>query len=266
MFNWPLFFILVSVCVPGILVSIPNSIKTIRRLTLDKAPSEQTLPSIRVLTAVAVAQSLIVFAIPAAIGTAVAHRVGLRAPFFEALVNGEPLWPAIAPQLAPALGIGIAGALVFVLAYYGIFRRRLDSVTVQRMEELRNDLGIAGRLLYGGIAEEVLARWGLMSLLAWLGSLLAESATPAVMWSAIIVSGLLFGLGHAPSYLAAGCQKTPTFFAAMICLNLWASLVFGWLFWQYGLLAAMIAHMVFHLVWLPFDMHYYDPVEQPRLT
>jgi hypothetical protein len=43
----------------------------------------------------------------------------------------------------------------------------------------------------------------------------------------------------------------------MISLNLWASLIFGWLFWQYGLLAAMLAHMLFHLVWWPFDLKYY---------
>jgi hypothetical protein len=36
-----------------------------------------------------------------------------------------------------------------------------------------------------------------------------------------------------------------------------ASLIFGWLFWQVGLLAAMVAHVLFHLVWLPFDRRYY---------
>jgi hypothetical protein len=40
----------------------------------------------------------------------------------------------------------------------------------------------------------------------------------------------------------------------MIGLNLWASLIFGWLFWQVGLEAAMMAHMLFHLVWWPFDL------------
>ena len=42
----------------------------------------------------------------------------------------------------------------------------------------------------------------------------------------------------------------------MIVLNLWATLICGWLFWQYGLLAVMIAHMLYHLVWLPFDVHF----------
>jgi hypothetical protein len=43
----------------------------------------------------------------------------------------------------------------------------------------------------------------------------------------------------------------------MIVLNLWATLICGWLFWQYGLLAAIIAHMLYHLIWLPFDLHFF---------
>ncbi|MBU7032965.1 MAG: CPBP family intramembrane metalloprotease [Theionarchaea archaeon] len=67
---------------------------------------------------------------------------------------------------------------------------------------------------------------------------------------------MIFGLGHVPSYIGAGCRKTPGFFTFMIVFNLYASLIFGWLFWQYGLVAAMIGHMLFHVVWYPFDLKF----------
>ncbi len=257
MFNWSLFICLVLLCIPGILVITPSTIKTIERVARAQMPDGQELPNRIVVVLASALQTLVLMAIAAAVGTALAPRAGLGAPFFEALVAGEPLWPALGPQLLPALAIGIAGGLIFVAAYYLYFRPRLDSQTVRAMEDLRNALGIWGRLLYGGIAEEVLTRWGLMTLLVWLGALLAGSPSPAVLWVAIVISGILFGLGHAPGYLAAGCQRSPTFFAAMISLNLWASLIFGWLYWQYGLLAAMMAHALFHLVWWPFDLRYY---------
>ncbi len=76
------------------------------------------------------------------------------------------------------------------------------------------------------------------------------------MWAAIVISGLLFGLGHLPGYLVGGCKGTPLFIGAMLSLNLWASLIFGWPFWRFGLLAAMMAHALFHLVWLLFGMHF----------
>ena len=253
MFNWALFLVLVLACVPGVIVTLPGTIKTILQIAERQVSADSNLPPVRVLVAVAFVQTMLLFAVAAAVGTALAPGVGLSSPVFEALVAGELLWPALRPQLLPSLLLGIGGAAVFLAMYYWGFRPRLDKPTVQAMETLRNRLGMWGRLLYGGIAEEVLTRWGLMTLFVWLGSLLAGAATTGVMWIAIVISGVLFGLGHAPSYLAAGCRKTPLFFGAMISLNLWASLIFGWLFWQYGLEAAMLGHMLFHLAWWPFD-------------
>jgi hypothetical protein len=261
MLNWPLFLAVLLACVPGILVTIPSSLRTIIRVAQERMPPDQEIPPRSTVILASSLQSLLLFAISAAIGTALAPRVGLGAPVFEALVAGASLWPALQPMLLPSLVIGVSGALLFVAAYYLYFRRILDMETVQAMEELRNGIGMAGRLLYGGIAEEVLTRWGLMTLFVWLGSLLTGDAGPVVMWVAIVISGVLFGLGHAPGYLAAGCHRSPLFLTTMIGLNLWASLIFGWLYWQYGLEAAMMGHMLFHLVWWPFDVRYYQPVE-----
>jgi hypothetical protein len=43
----------------------------------------------------------------------------------------------------------------------------------------------------------------------------------------------------------------------MIFLDLWAGTIFAWLYWHYGLAAAMIAHATFHLVWWPVDVRVY---------
>lgn len=257
MFNWALFLILVGVSVPGVIVAIPQLLNTLEKTILNKLPEGKTIPAKSVLIIITMTQSLILIAVAAAVGTALSYRVGLHAPFFEALVSGGPLWDTVQPQIIPALIGGVGGAIIFISAYYLIFRPRLDDQTVKSMENLRMGLGIWSRILYGGIFEEVLTRWGLMSLFVWIGVLLANDPTPAVIWIAIVISGILFGLGHLPSYLASGCKKTPVFFTAVISLNLWAALVFGWLFWQYGLVSAILAHMVFHIVWLPFDLYFY---------
>jgi hypothetical protein len=256
MFDWSLFLVLVLVSVPGLLVAIPNLVKRLEKTAIDRLPPDKTPPPRSVLITVTVAQSLLLVAVASGVGTALAPRVGLGAPFFEALVSGQPLWDAAAPQLLPALTLGICGALAIVAAYYLFFRPRLDEQTVRSMEELRMELGLWARVLYGGIVEEVLFRWGVMTLLVWVFSELFGGPTPAVVWAVIVISGVLFGIGHLPSYRLAGCQVTPLFLSAMIVLNLWATLICGWLYWQYGLLAAMIAHMLYHLVWMPFDVHF----------
>ena len=72
----------------------------------------------------------------------------------------------------------------------------------------------------------------------------------------MVISGVIFGLLHIPNYVLTGARFSPALVGMMLFLNLWASVVFGWLFWQVGLLAAIGAHMLFHLVWYPFDLRY----------
>jgi hypothetical protein len=257
MFNWALFLCLIAVCLPGVVVAIPKVLNGLEKTIVSNLKEGQKLPPKPVLILLTIVQNLVLVAIAAAVGVALAHRVGLQAPFFEALISGGELFSTVQPHIAPTLIVGVGGALIFIAAYYLVFRPRLDDHTLKVAEDLRVGLGAWSRILYGGIYEEVLTRWGLMTLLVWLGTLLAGSPTPAVIWIAIVVSGVLFGLGHLPSFLAAGCNKTPVFLTATISLNLWAAIIFGWLFWQHGLLSAILAHMIFHTVWLPFDWYFH---------
>lgn len=51
-------------------------------------------------------------------------------------------------------------------------------------------------------------------------------------------------------------MKTPvtkTILFYSIGMNLVVSLVCGWFYWQHGLAAAIICHMLFHLVWYVFE-------------
>ena len=180
-------------------------------------------------------------------------HTNLGAPFFQALLSEASAWNEFRLQILPALGLGIGGALIFLLLYYLVFRPRLDDQTVVAMEDLRMRNGILGRVLYGGVVEEVMMRFGCMNLLVWGFQAILGGRPWAGIWLAIVVSGILFGIGHIPSYLQAGCKRSAWFYAAEIALNLWAALIFGWLFARFGLLAAMMAHAVFHLVWYPFD-------------
>lgn len=256
MFDWRLFLTLVCISLPGIVVTTPGLIRSMIPVMEPKLPAGKTLPSAGVLMIAMGFEVLVLLAGFAALGTLGSARVGLRAPFFEAFIAGTSLWDSAAPQLLPMLIGGVLGGLAFVAAYYWVFRPQIDPQTIQSMESLRMQMGLTGRLLYGGVLEEVLTRWGLMSAIAWLGSKLSGTAGPGVMWTAIILSGIIFGLLHIPNYVVTGSRLTLPFGLLMLFLNLWASLVFGWLFWQYGLLAAIGAHMLFHLVWYPFDLHY----------
>lgn len=256
MFNWQLFLLLTAISLPGIMGTAPKFVLSIRTIARDKLPADKEPPSVAVLLVVLVVQNLLLGLLFAAVGTFVTPRIGFEAPVFTALLQGKQVWPIMQTQLVAIAGLGIGGAVVFLAVYYGWYRPRLDDTSVTAMEELRQKLGLRGRLLYGGVFEEVLARWGLMSLLVWLGKLLLGSVSAGLVWTAIIAAGVLFGLLHIPNYLAAGCRSSGEFFSLMIGLNLGAGLIFGWLFWQHSLAGAMLAHMLFHLIWYPVDQQF----------
>lgn len=245
------------ICLPGLVISTPRLLTNLESTIAASLPPEETLPPRALLVGVGILQNVLIVALAAGLGLAVAPVTGLDAPIFEALLVGERPWELVQDALLAVLLWVPLSAVPFLAVYYGFLRSRLDPQTVVVMESLRRNLGVAGRLLYGGIVEEVMVRWGLMGVLAWLGTVVVGATTAAVVWVAIVVSGVLFGLGHLPSHFAAGCKKSPLFISAAIVLNLWLSLVFGWLFWQYGLLAAMLGHMLFHLIWLPFEHYFY---------
>ena len=242
MTNWLLCLLLIAISIPGTLVVLPRTMRALQPTIEKNLKPGQSMPSPRVLLLVSLLQAVVLVAIAAIVGTLLTPEIGLTAPFFEAVTEGA--WTrarlSFVTQLTMALWFGVGGALIFLLIYYRGFRPKMDPFNVEMTEKMRSELGLAGRILYGGIYEEVLTRWGLMTLCVWLISLVI-GLSAAAFWLGILVSGVLFGLGHLPGQLAAGARRTRLLILAVLFLNLWVSIIFGWLFWQTGLLSAMVS-------------------------
>ncbi|SRR5579883_1252255 len=241
MFNWELFIFLILACIPGIWLILPVSKNIYKIIKSDKSKNKK-IPSENLFLFVSVLQSLMLVTLAAFIGTKVLHSTH----FSISICN-------FTKYIIPITTINLGGIVIFLFSYYFLFRPNLDLKTIRSMEQLRLDTGIFGRIFYGGIVEEVIFRWGLMSFISWIGiSLFGYSNT--VIWISILLSGLCFAIGHLPAYLAFGCIKSNTFITMVIVLNIWAATIFGWLFWHYGLYAAIFSHALFHLTWYPIDL------------
>ena len=263
--QWSLIALLTAVCLPGIAVVMPRTMEMIKQQASRVQPTRK-LPPTPVLALAQGLQSIVVSGLFTLGGAWASIHTNLGPPFFQALLSGESAIGELKTQILPALGIGVGGALIFLLLYYLVFRPRLDHETVSAMEQLRMRNGLWGRMLYGGIVEEIMFRFGCMNLLVWGFQALTGNSGWTAIWLAIVVSGVLFGIGHIPSYLQAGCRRSFWFYAAEVTLNLWAALIFGWLYASYGLLAAMVAHAVFHLVWYPFDRIFTESCVEPIIV
>lgn len=205
--------------------------------------AKSPLPTWAILT-LSAAQSAVLVAGAVWLGVALSRPLGLGAPVLQAAVSSGGSWKALAPQLAPAAAVGV-GVAVLLYILQQVTPTEL-TVAASRME-----IPLAAKLLYGGVTEEVLMRWGVMTLIAWVAWRLAgrrERALAPSIALAIVLSALLFGLGHLPAARAMGAALSPPVVGYIVLGNALPGLLFGLLFWRWGLEAAMLAHALAHLL------------------
>src|SRR5580704_12376704 len=173
-------------------------------------------------------------------GVAVAPKVGLRAPAFAALVSGQSVSQALRPQLWP----GVLGGLVVAVIPWFFTSHGL-------IVELHTPASVIMAVLYGGITEEIMLRWGVMTFLFWLGWRWLQNSrgqvSKGVAWGAIIISAALFGVGHLPGTHLLLEHLTSFAVISVIGGGTLFGIVAGWLYWRYGLEAAILCHAVSHV-------------------
>lgn len=247
-FSWPEFVILFIAALVGVACIIPYSLE-LSREAVAKALERIHRP-LWFLLLIQNAQNIIFFALATGLGLLLAHQIGLGAPLLEGLLAGRDVsGPALA-MLAPALLLGAGSAVLMLALEITVFWPRLPA-------KMRDEVPIPAlwkRLLasfYGGIDEEILLRLFLLSLLAWILGFVwrAPGGDPAtgVLWVATILAAIIFGLGHLPA-TAALVKLTPLLVVRAILLNGVVGVATGYLYWRYGLEAAILAHFTADLV------------------
>ena len=246
------FLALFALGVIGVLSLLPAAIPAMARMPLPAGA-----PPRAVIVLLSLLQPTVLLAIAVAVGLRFASRLGLRSHIVEAAGTGAPVWPVLRRDAPLAIGVGAAAMVVVVLL--DIAFRPLMGDAWRRLEQTQTALtdpvtALIMGLLYGGITEEILLRWGMLSLFAWLGWRFGgrkSDGTPSqpVVWTAIVASALLFGVGHLPA-VSAMVPLTQVIVVRTILLNALAGVAFGWLFTRRSLEAAMIAHAAGHVVLL----------------
>lgn len=214
-------------------------------------PGVPRLP-LPLLVALSMGNPVLLLAGAVALGVWLAPKVGLVSLTTTRVMTSAPIWPSLRRQAPLALAAGFLLAPLIALLDLA-FQPHLgpawaDAVTNAEEPETLGTLVSA--LLYGGITEELIVRWGFLPLFAWAGWRLLQRRRrepgAVVMWSAILLSAVLFGLGHLP-VVSALVPLTPVVVLRTVVLNAVGGLLFGWLFWRRSLEAAMLAHASAHL-------------------
>ena len=205
-------------------------------------------PLIKILSMI---QPTVLVAISTMIGVALAHKVGLSSPVAEAAAKSESLLEPLRTQIVPGVVGGLLGGIAIV-AVAAIFNLSLPSGAAERISEFGKLIPLATRILYGGITEEVLLRWGFMTLLVWAAWRILQKGqgrpSTAHFVGAIITSSVIFGIGHLPIAYMLFPEKTIALTLFVVVGNSVFGLIAGYLYWRRGLESAIIAHMLTHVV------------------
>lgn len=179
------------------------------------------------------------------IGTVLYQRVHLKVPLIEKVVG-------LRKEALNHLGIiyyGISGG-VLAGVLIGLISLAFNPVIPAEFMELGKSLqpSLAVRFLYGGFTEEILMRFGLMTLIVWLSTIIFNGTNPIVYWSGILISAIIFAIGHFPIAYQAVENPTIGLLTYLLIGNSVGGIIFGWLYWKKGLECTFIAHISTHLI------------------
>jgi Type II CAAX prenyl endopeptidase Rce1-like len=225
--------------VSGIVSLIPSTTRAIPTIT----------PALKLLSLV---QPTLILAVAVVIGVALAPRVGLSAPAAEAVATGGNIFTSLRSQLAPGVLGGLAGGICIVLISL-LAKPFLSTTALDRIGKFSKLVPLPTRILYGGVTEELLLRWGFMTLILWAAWRVLQKGqnvpSRAYFVGAILLSSLVFGAGHLPvAYMLLPDSFGPALVLFVILANSAFGVVAGYLYWKRGLESAMIAHIVCHLL------------------
>ena len=148
----------------------------------------------------------------------------------------------------------VIGSVIFIGLEYGVFANIMPEIAVT-YEQKPSIAYMISCLTYGGVLEEIMMRWFLMSLLAFIIWKLffkkKERVPEGVLIAVNILVALLFAAGHLPT-TAMTMGITPLILVRCFTLNSLAGLICGHLYMKHGIQYAMLSHMGFHILWKIF--------------
>jgi hypothetical protein len=245
---WKVAGVLIVLAVVGSAAVVPYALALSRQMDIEIPPNVPPSLFWTLVMGINACFEVVISVGAIILGLWLGRGIGLGAPLLSEWVEGNPAAPPrVARSLVPAL---IGGVLVAIAL---LTLERLLKSWVPRPARHFVAPGIWSSLLASvgaGIREEVWMRLGLLTLFAWIGTKIARQPRPGVvnLWIANAVAALLFGMIHLPQAASLAGPLTPQLAAYVLLLNGIGGLVFGWVYWRYGLLAAMFSHFSADLV------------------
>jgi len=245
-YGWKLFVMLWSLAIGASLLGIPFT-QTLRSGSLA---GTATAPSISALILTIVLGNGILFGPTIGIGLILSSRLGLGAPLIAGCLEKQPLGSRIPKVVFHSVVSGVVVSIIILFMANYIFgppwllRLEAEGITISELQPPSWQGFLVS--ITAGVREEILFRLFLLTLFAWIGSILRKrpNVLPPnwILWIATLLTAALFGISHLPGTAAIGLSLDTLVITRALVLNGLGGVVFGWLYWTRGLESAILAH------------------------
>lgn len=230
------FFIFWLAASIGTIVVMPYQFKMLKGKIEEDAKKNPTkkIPPTPVLVLISIIQSVVLLGVSAFIGTWLAPKVNLHWWLIDYWLDGSAVPYSISGTILLSIVIGFVAAII-IIGLDILFMKKIPNVQMDEPSRFQSFLAS----FYGGISEEVLTRLFLMTAVVYVLSLLGLGDLS--YWIGIIVAAVLFGVGHLPAAFGL-FGKSKIVIIRTVLLNAIPGMLFGYLYWKFGIEIAMIAH------------------------
>lgn len=240
----------------GIIAIIPYELTFMQGQPLPEGVPEGLSPT-AVIAINSTVQALYIFVL-ILFGLRMQARTGLRVPLLEGIVYNVDRPQFSKRWFGISVGVAALGSVLVIVLDLFLFHPLID---VPLGESGPAPVWWQGLLasFYGGITEEVMLRLFGMTLIVWILAKVTKrrgAEVPASFYYvAIVLTALLFGLGHLPATAQIFGGLSGVLVVRAIVLNGILGLWFGYLYWKRGLEYAIMAHfaadIVLHVIIAP---------------
>lgn len=245
--RWKLFAALVGLATLASLASIPYEVTSLSQVQAD-VPWWASI--------VAFLFGFIPTVAAVAIGTATCPRTALDVPIIRRWVERQPG----AGHIARAI---LIPSLLWALLGFGVvhtFSQWLEPVLVPELAEATPEQAedahaispwqLALLAFAAGVREELVFRFGLLTLCVWVGIRLFRlpNTQAQLFWAANFLAVIPFALVHLLNALGLGIPITTGLIVTILFTNGAVGMMCGWLYSRHGLESAIIAHTVYDLM------------------
>lgn len=227
---WKKFGLLWGLGVLGVVAVMPYALSL-----QSEALAEIPIP-LPILIILSLIQSGILVAIAVFFGIKLSAKTSLQTPLIDAYLSGQSI-----PKAKHVLKVSIVSGLLVattILTIDIVFSTFIPILGTLETGPLWQGLLAS---FYGGITEELIMRYFLMSLVAWVLFKFFKTRSPWIIYTAILSTAILFGALHLPA-MSALVDLTPLIILRTVLLNSIGGIVFGYLYWKHGLEHAMLSH------------------------